>query len=71
LAAEAMTARYSLWPILFELSQLESDPDEAERLHQRARQILDDIAAQITAPEIRALFLARPQVSRVVEASSL
>ena len=38
--AEAMAARYSLWPILFTLSQLEVDPLEADQLRQRGRQIV-------------------------------
>ena len=65
--AEAMTARCSLWPILFELSQLESDPLEADSLRRQARQIVKDIIVQITAPDLRASFLAKRQVSRVLE----
>jgi hypothetical protein len=65
--AEAMTARCSLWPILFELSQLETNHLQADSLRRQARQIVKDIIEQITAPDLRASFLAKRQVSRVLE----
>jgi tetratricopeptide (TPR) repeat protein len=65
--AETMNARYSLWPILFELSQLETDPLQADSLRRQARQIVGDIVEHIPTPDYRDSFLARSQVSRVLE----
>jgi hypothetical protein len=60
--AEATGSRATLWPILFALSQLESDPKEAQRLHRQARDIVETIAGHIDAADLQASFLNLPQV---------
>jgi predicted ATPase/DNA-binding SARP family transcriptional activator len=62
--AEAIGSRRMLWQILDALSRLETDPTEAERLRQQAREIAKYIADH-SPPDLRASFLALPAV-RVV-----
>jgi predicted ATPase/DNA-binding XRE family transcriptional regulator len=64
--AEAIGSRPSLWPILFSLSQLEDDPAKAQALRQRSRQIVEYIAGNVDKAELRTLFLALPDVRRVL-----
>jgi tetratricopeptide (TPR) repeat protein len=64
--AEAIGSRRMLWQILFALSQLETDPTEAERLHEQAQEIVAYIAHNISEPELRASFLDLPQVQAVL-----
>jgi tetratricopeptide (TPR) repeat protein len=61
---EAIGSRRMLWQILLALSQLESNPTEAERLRQQAQEVVEYIADH-SPPELRASFLALPAV-RVV-----
>ena len=63
--AEAIGSRRMLWQILFALSRLETDPTEAERLRQQAREIAKYIADH-TPPDLRASFLALPAVQAVL-----
>lgn len=63
--AEEMGSRRWLWPILFALSQLESDPAEAERWCQQAREIIDYIAAH-TPPNPRASSFGLPEAQAVL-----
>lgn len=63
--AEEMQARRWLWPILFALSRLESDPTEAKRLRQQAREVIEYIASH-TPPELRASFLGLPTVQELL-----
>jgi tetratricopeptide (TPR) repeat protein len=65
--AEAIGSRRTLWPILFTLSQLETDPTEADRLRQGAQEIVEYIADHVSGPELRALFLNSPRVQVVFE----
>jgi tetratricopeptide (TPR) repeat protein len=64
--AEAIGSRRMLWQILSALSQLETDPTEAERLHKQAQEIVAYIADNISEPELRASFLDLPQVQAVL-----
>jgi tetratricopeptide (TPR) repeat protein len=65
--AEAMNARRPLWPILFSLSRLETDLTEAEHLRRQSRQIVEYIADHTPTPDLRASFLALPDVAAVIE----
>ncbi len=64
-AAEEMKAHRWQWQILFALSQLESDPAEAERHHQQARDIIATIV-EGTPLNLRDSFLTLPEVQAVV-----
>jgi tetratricopeptide (TPR) repeat protein len=66
--AEALGHRRVLWEILRELSGVRAargDPDEASRLRDEAGLIVHEIAGTIDDPELRASFLARPEVQPV------
>jgi tetratricopeptide (TPR) repeat protein len=65
--AEAMGAKGNLWPILFHLSQLEKEPEEAARLGQEAREIVEFIANNTGKPSFRESFLELPEVQAVIE----
>ena len=65
-AAEAIGSRRTLWPILFSLSQLQSDQDEALRLRQQAREIIHYISRHIDTTDLRATFLNQPHVKEVL-----
>ena len=68
--AEALGSRRTLWKILAALSEIEAqrgDAIETKNLRQQARQIVEDIAAHIPSPELRASFLNLPQVQAVVD----
>ena len=65
--AEAIASRSSLWPILFSLSQLEDDPAEARALRQQSQEIVETIAGNVENAELRASFLAIPDVATVLE----
>ncbi|MCB0211700.1 MAG: AAA family ATPase [Anaerolineae bacterium] len=65
--AQTSGSRASLWPSLLALSQLESDPAVAQRLHQQAREIVEFITANISDTGLRAGFLNQPQVQAVFE----
>jgi hypothetical protein len=57
-----------LWQILWELSQLEAaagDASAADRYKQEAREIVTTIADQAGSRELRASFLALPEVQAV------
>ena len=60
--AESVGARASLWPVLILLSELEDDPAAAEQLRQQAKEIVETIAGKIGDENLRASFLAQPQV---------
>lgn len=62
--AEAMGSRRTLWFILFALSRLETDPTEAERLRQQAREIVAYIAGQ-TPADSRGSFFGLPTVRMI------
>jgi tetratricopeptide (TPR) repeat protein len=66
--AEAIGSRRMLWQILFALSQLETDPVEAQRLRRQAQEIIEYIANHISYSQLRTSFLALPQVQAVFEA---
>ena len=63
-AAETISSRRMLWPILFALSQVEPDPAESTRLHQQALEVVAYIADN-TRADLRASFLKMPQVRAV------
>jgi tetratricopeptide (TPR) repeat protein len=63
--AEAIGARLRLWPILFNLSQLETAPTVANRLRQQAQEVVAYIAAH-TPAELQTTFLALPAVQKVL-----
>jgi DNA-binding SARP family transcriptional activator len=70
--AEETGARRLLWSILWELSQLEAavdNIDEAERLRQQAREIVISIADHTGSEELRASFLALPEVRAILSPS--
>jgi serine/threonine protein kinase len=62
--AEALNSRRILWRILSELSKIESDPTEAENLHQQSREIVESIIENMPA-ELRDSFLALQAVQEV------
>jgi tetratricopeptide (TPR) repeat protein len=67
--SEATGSRRVLWPTLLILSQVETQrghPAEGENLRQRAREIIEYIIDH-TPPNLRASFLALPQVRAVLE----
>ncbi len=71
--AEAQGARRALWPVLYDLSRLEAQQDnaaEAARLLGQARDIVASIADHAGTPELRASFLASPPIRAVLEASN-
>ncbi|MCB0223227.1 MAG: AAA family ATPase [Anaerolineae bacterium] len=68
--AEAIGSRRMLWPILFALSQLEPDPVAAQDLRRQAQDTIDYIADHIGDADLRASFLATPQVQAVLELQS-
>jgi hypothetical protein len=65
--AEAIGSRWLLWQILFTLSQLETDPTEAQRLRRKAEEIIKYIADHIDDLELRTSFLDLPDVQAIVE----
>jgi hypothetical protein len=65
--AKAMDAKGNLWSILFHLSQLETVPKEADRLCQKAREIIEFIANNTGRPLFRESFLNLPEVRAVIE----
>ena len=67
--AQAIGNHIDLWPVLWELSQLEAaagNMDEAERLRQQAREIVTYIADHAGSDETSASFLALPEVRAVL-----
>ncbi|HLF27559.1 MAG TPA: hypothetical protein VJG32_14590 [Anaerolineae bacterium] len=63
--AESLGSRRSLWPILVALSEVEAQRGnrmEAQALRDQARAIIEYIAGHIQAPDLRASFLARPDL---------
>ncbi len=68
--AKEMGARGHIWPILFRLSAMESDRQEAQRLRQKAREIIDFIADHAGEEYLRESFLALPEVQAVIQASN-
>ncbi|MBI1879874.1 MAG: tetratricopeptide repeat protein [Chloroflexi bacterium] len=64
--AEAIDSRRMLWQILAALSQLGSDPAEAERLRQKAQAVVAYIADH-SPPDLRASFLALPAVRAMLD----
>lgn len=58
--AEGIGSRRMLWRVLFALSRLESDPTEAKRLQQQAREIVAYIADH-TPLDLRDSFLSLPE----------
>lgn len=67
--AMEMGARGHMWPILFRLSAMESDHEEAQRLRQKAREIIEFIADHAGEEYLRESFLALPEVQAVIQAS--
>jgi predicted ATPase/tRNA A-37 threonylcarbamoyl transferase component Bud32 len=66
--SEALGSRHGLWPVLSTLSQIETQRGNlaaAESLRKQAREIIEFIAAH-TPPDLRASFLAWPQVRLVL-----
>jgi len=67
-AAEAQDERSILWQILASLADVEEacgDTDAAELLRDKARAVVDDIAAH--AGELRDVFLGQPAVSQLID----
>ncbi len=69
LEAESMGAMGNLWPILFHLSQLETELEEAARLRQEARELIEFIANHTGRPSFRESFLALSEVRAVIEST--
>jgi len=65
--AKGMGARSHLWPILFRLSTIESNREEAQRLRQKAREMIEFIADQAGEEYLRESFLALPEVQAVIQ----
>jgi tetratricopeptide (TPR) repeat protein len=66
LVAEAIGSQPMLWQILAALSQLESDPSQAKRLHQQAQAVVKQIADNLGNPELQASFLGLAEVQEVM-----
>ena len=64
--AESMDAKGSLWSILFHLSLLETEPEEATHLRQKARGIVKFIADNTERPLFRESFLNLREVQAVI-----
>ncbi|MCB0195618.1 MAG: AAA family ATPase, partial [Anaerolineae bacterium] len=64
--AEAIGSRRMLWPILFALSQFETDPVKAEDLRRQAQDIIMYIVDHIHQPKLHASFLALPSVQAIL-----
>lgn len=60
--AEGIGAQATLWPILFALSRLETNPALAQQLHEQACAIVERIARNIGTAVLQDSFLNRPQV---------
>jgi len=60
--AEAIGARATLWPILFALSHLETNPASAQQLHKQAQAIVEIISNHIGTSDLRNSFLNQPNV---------
>jgi adenylate cyclase len=72
--AEAVTARPMLWQILAVLAEIDDqygDAAQAELLRDQAREVIRYIADHAGSPELRASFLARPDVRAVADAGAL
>jgi len=65
--AETICSRSSLWPILFNLSQIEDDPVEAQALRQQSREIIEYVASNVDDVELRTSFLALPEARAVLD----
>ncbi|MCB0192292.1 MAG: protein kinase [Anaerolineae bacterium] len=64
---ESTGSQATLWPILFALSQLETNAVAAQSLHHQARQIVESMAAHIDDPRLQSSFLNLPQVQAVLK----
>jgi tetratricopeptide (TPR) repeat protein len=65
--AESIGSQRMLWQILAMLATIETDPAEAKRLRQQARNIVEYIADQIPTSELRTSFLNLPHVRPVLD----
>ncbi|MCP4210003.1 MAG: AAA family ATPase [Halieaceae bacterium] len=65
--AEAIGSRPVLWPILFNLSQLEDNPAKAQVLRQQSQEIVEYIAGNVDDAELQTSFLALPDVRAVLQ----
>jgi tetratricopeptide (TPR) repeat protein len=66
--AESLGSRRSLMPILLAYSELESESGDsaaADRARREARAVVEFIADHISAPDLKASFLARPDLRLV------
>ena len=66
--ARRQGARRAEWPALFALSQFEPDAAVAAGYGRQAADAARFLAGNITEPELRAAFLARPDVQRTLSA---
>ena len=68
--AEQQVSRRSLWQVLHDLHDLESEEgnsEAAESLREQARVVIHYIADHIAAPELRASFMDRPEVRAMTQ----
>lgn len=68
--SDLMGSRREVWAICGALSQLEKErrePLKATRLQARAREEVAFVAAHAGTPELRAMFLRRPEVQRIFQ----
>jgi hypothetical protein len=65
--AEIIGSRWMLWPILLALSSLTFEPGEAEHLYKQAQDTLKYIISHIADSELRASFVALPEVQVALE----
>jgi tetratricopeptide (TPR) repeat protein len=63
---ERLDSRWYLWQILVALIDIESEPEEAHRLNDIARAIVEEFAGFIDRPALREGFLAREDVRRLL-----
>jgi tetratricopeptide (TPR) repeat protein len=67
--AQALAARAIEWPVLYAWGRLAARlgrPVEAEAAWAEARAIVNEFAGRVPTPELRASFLARPDVSELL-----
>lgn len=68
--AEAMGSRQRLWQILAALAEVETargNEEQAEGLGREAQEILREIAGRVPTADLRASFLARPDVRSLLD----
>lgn len=64
--ADKLDSKNILWPVLASLEKIEPEAAQAKHLHRQAQEIIEYIANQISAKELRVSFLNLPDVRAVM-----